>query len=965
MTGIFDTAFVAVKQLAADFRAHESRYLSGSYSEAEARKDFIDKFWTALGWDVDHIHQRNPYEQEVKVERSVTDRVSKRRADYAFFLRPNFRDPRFFVEAKKPSREIENADDYFQAIRYGWNTGTPLVVLTDFEQFHVLDGRYKPDIKTALQRAVPELKFHYSDYENKDKFAKLYWLFSREAVAGDALAKFTAGLPKRKGRQLQRGLLKGGEQKIDEAFLEELDGYRETLAKAFKNHNESLDGETLTELVQRTLDRLVFLKFLEDKLIETNVRIAGFGNGGSAWRDFIAASRRLDGIYNGIVFKQHKLLDDSAFQVDEADFSNICDELARDQSPYDFNLIPIHILGSIYERFLGKVITTTGKRAKIEEKPEVRKAGGVYYTPDYIVRYIVAQTVGKLIEGKTPKEIAALRFADIACGSGSFLLGVFDCLLAYHRTWYNAHPDQASGITGRKGKVAEVFKHDDGSLHLTLAKKSEILLNNIYGVDIDPQACEVAQLSLYLKLLEEETPGSARGYLEGFGGALLPSLNKNIICGNSLIGTDVLDGQLFDSAEERKLNPMNFETAFPEVMKRGGFDAIVGNPPWGSLFSDRESRYLTARFVNSKGEAESHLFFIERAVRLVKDGGVLGYITPNTWLAVIRSKEIREYLLSNVRFLEVTQLSKYIFRDAPDIVPALFFLSKVRRGESLCVVKTTKIIKIDAGNFDTAFDAKQIDQGIWLKTRGATINLALDDKVLSVVRRCQTNTSKLQSICEVVYGIKTSDNAKYLSKEKSSTHSVKALKTGELSRFHLQWKHFYLWWSKQLAGYRDSNVEVPKIVVQYIRKLSLARRIIAALDELGEYYPLNNYSYITSSVSNYSLKYVLGVLNSKLMNFYYANTFIDYNIKPTYLQSLPFRVLDFNSKEDKSTHEEFVRYVDQMLDAKRKLNVSTSNKDQNYWQGRCDDLDSKIDALVYEIYGLTEDEIRIVEGAPA
>ncbi|MEK6806195.1 MAG: TaqI-like C-terminal specificity domain-containing protein [Pseudomonadota bacterium] len=963
MTHFFDTAFATVKQLAADFRAGESHFLLPEYSEAAARKDFIDKFWTALGWDVDHIQQRNPYEQEVKVERSVTDRASKRRADYAFYLAPNYRDPRFFVEAKKPSRQIENDDDYFQAIRYGWNTGTPLVVLTDFEQFHVLDCRYRPDIKTAIHQAV--YKFRYEDYENREKFEQIYWLFSREAVAADSLTKRVADLPKRKGKQLQRGLLKTGAQGIDEAFLEELDGYRETLAKAYKKHNEDLDGETLTELVQRTVDRLVFLRFLEDKLIETKIRVADFGNGGSVWKDFIAASRKLDGIYNGIVFKQHKLLDDPSFAVDEEAFSDICDELAHDQSPYDFNYIPIHILGSIYERFLGKVITTSDKRAKVEEKPEVRKAGGVYYTPDYIVQYIVAQTIGKLIEGKTPAQIAELRFADIACGSGSFLLGVFDCLLRYHRDWYNANPDKASGVVGRKGRVPEVYKHEDGGLRLTLAKKSEILLNNIYGVDLDQQATEVAQLSLYLKLLEEETPGSARGYLEGFGGALLPTLNKNIVCGNSLIGTDILDGQLFDPVEERKLNPMNFETAFPEVMKRGGFDAIVGNPPWGSLFSDRETHYLTTRYVNSKGEAESHLFFIERALRFIKDVGALGYITPNTWLAVIRSKEIREHLLSNARFLEVVQLSKYIFKDAPDIVPALVFLSKTQKGKLPCVVKTTKLIKVGAANFDTAFDIKQIDQDIWLKTRGATINLALDESVLSVIRRCQTNTSKLQTVCEVVYGIKTSDNAKFLSKEKTSTHSVKALKTGELSRFHLQWKHFYLWWSNQLAGYRSSNVEVPKIVVQYIRKLSLPRRIIAALDERGEYYPLNNYSYITLSADNYSLKYVLGIMNSKLMNFYYANTFIDYNIKPTYLQSLPIRTLEFSKGEDRAVHEKLSRFVEQMLDAKQKFGGATNEKDQNYWQGRCEDLDRKIDALVYELYGLTEDEIRIVEAAPA
>ena len=182
-----------------------------------------------------------------------------------------------------------------------------------------------------------------------------------------------------------------------------------------------------------------------------------------------------------------------------------------------------------------------------------------------------------MIEGKTPAEIQEMRFADIACGSGSFLLGVYDTLLRYHTAYYNrTKKNRAEGIK------AGCIQRQDGTLQLSLLQKRQILLNNIYGVDIDPQAVEVAQLSLYLKLLEDETIASAHQQQLAMKQALLPSLSKNIVCGNSLIGWDILEGKLFDSGDERKLNPMNFEDAFPEVMKRGGFDAIVGNPPWGA-----------------------------------------------------------------------------------------------------------------------------------------------------------------------------------------------------------------------------------------------------------------------------------------------------------------------------------------------------------------------------------------------
>jgi len=202
-----DLAFENVSKLSARFKANESRYLSPAYQEAEVRKDFIDKFFIALGWDVYHDIQTNPYEQEVKVEPSVSA-GGQRRADYAFHLAPNFRDVRFFVEAKKPHGDITTPDNYFQTIRYGWNSQTPLAVLTDFAQLHVLDCRYKPDIDTAINRAVA--KYHYTEYTNRKKFGEIYWLFSREAVAGGSLEKRAKELPKPRGKAVQRGLFPGG-----------------------------------------------------------------------------------------------------------------------------------------------------------------------------------------------------------------------------------------------------------------------------------------------------------------------------------------------------------------------------------------------------------------------------------------------------------------------------------------------------------------------------------------------------------------------------------------------------------------------------------------------------------------------------------------------------------------------------------------------------------------------------------
>ena len=363
----FSAAHSTVKQLVEDFQTSERKFLEASYSESQARTDFIDKFWIALGWDVNHEREKNPYEQEVKVERSVKiaeqGNTRTKKADYAFFGAPNFRDVKFYVEAKKPARNLDNPDDYFQTIRYGWTSNTPLAVLTDFEQFRVIDCRYKPNITTAQNFALEDVKFNYRDYADEAKFRKIYYLFSRDSVIGGSLDEYAKNLPKR-GRGAKQGKLFATaiQKSVDASFLDDLDAYRAELARAFKNKNPDLDGEELTEAVTRTLDRLVFIRFLEDKLIEPETMIDKF----DSWADFVRTSARLNSFYNGVVFKPH-FIDSKDFNANEKVFTDICGELSPQDSPYNFNYIPVHILGSIYERFLGKVIVATDKRATVQE----------------------------------------------------------------------------------------------------------------------------------------------------------------------------------------------------------------------------------------------------------------------------------------------------------------------------------------------------------------------------------------------------------------------------------------------------------------------------------------------------------------------------------------------------------------------------------------------------------------------
>jgi len=762
---------------------------------------------------------------------------------------------------------------------------------------------------------------------------------------------------------------KKGTAEVDDAFLEEIESWRDLLARHLALRNPDLTQRELNFSVQRTIDRIIFLRICEDRGIEEYGRLMAQLNGGEVYARLCQLFQRADERYNSGLFHFRQEKDRAEppdeltlrLSVDDKPLKEIIKNLYYPDSPYEFSVLPADILGQVYEQFLGKVIRlTAGHRAVVEDKPEVKKAGGVYYTPTYIVNYIVKNTAGELLKGKTPKQVAKLRILDPACGSGSFLIGAYQTLLDWHRDWYVKNSPK-KWATGRSPVI---YQAPGGDWRLTTTERKRILLNNIYGVDIDPQAVEVTKLSLLLKVLEGENEQTLNRQLALFHKRALPDLGNNIKCGNSLIGPNFYDNQqmsFLDDEERYRVNVFDWRTEFPGIVRTGGFDVVVGNPPWGSFFTDSEKEYLSQCYVNKRGEAESHLFFIEKGFQLLNNSGILGFITPNTWLSVLNSKEIRKYLIERATFHEICELSKYIFSEAPDIVPILVFLGKANNGKSGCVVKRANIIKVHAGNFDQAFSVSRVRQEVWQRTPGAIINLRATPTVLKITQKCKAKALPLSQICDVLYGIKTGDNNKYLSNSRSNTYRNKALKSGELIRYHIEWKGIYLWWCSELAGYRALSIDVQKIVVQYIRKLSLPRRIIAALDTEGIYYPLNNYSYITAKDNGYSLKYVLGILNSTLLNFYFANTFIDYNIKPTYLQQLPIRTIDFSNAGDKVGHHKMVVLVEQMLTLQKQLSDAKAEHDKDVLRRQIETTDGQIDRLVYELYGLKEKEIRIVE----
>ena len=608
-----------IRELITTFERNLESYKSHGYNQANLRQAFINPFFEALGWDMANKAGNAEAYKDVVHEDAIKMGGVTKAPDYCFRI-GSVR--KFFLEAKKPSVSIkDHADPAYQLRRYAWSAKLPLSILTDFEEFAVYDCRTRPNLsdKPAAGRIY---YLTYKDY--LARWDEVSSVFSKEAVLKGSFDKYAVSERRR------------GTATVDVKFLVEIEKWREMLAKNFALRNLLL-AHDLNFAVQRTIDRLIFLRICEDRGVEHYGQLQALLNGKTIYARLRQLYHQADDRYNSGLFHfshekgRAETPDDLTprLKVDDKVLKDIISSLYYPQSPYEFSVFFLEILEQVYEQFLGKVIRlTAGSQATIEERPEVKKAGGVYYTPAYIVDYIVKQTVGKFCKGKTPKQISKLRIVDPACGSGSFLIGAYTYLLDYHRDWYaNNEPDK---------RRKELFQTISGDWRLTTQEKKRILLNNIYGVDIDSQTVEVTKLSLLLKVLEGETDQSLRRQLAFAQERALPDLGKNIKCGNSLIGPDYFTGQLLpDEDEMRRVNPFDWKAEFPGIMETGRFDAVIGNPPYVRIQTMKEwaplevEAYKTRFQSASKGNYDIYVVFVEKGLNLFNKTGGLGFILPH------------------------------------------------------------------------------------------------------------------------------------------------------------------------------------------------------------------------------------------------------------------------------------------------------------------------------------------------
>ena len=689
----FETSKKQIASLVEEFKENEHYFKSQEFDEENTKINFINKFFIALGWDVYNDEKAAPQNKEVRFEDSVRIKGKTKSPDYSF----NFwGEKKFFVEAKAPHENIEkNRNHAFQLKRYTWSAQLPLGILTDFEELAIYEPKEVP--KEHHNASIDRIKYYkYTDYV--DKWDEIYNIFSKEAVKQGKYDNYVENV---------HGDRKGTAT-VDSEFLKTIEEWRLELARNLANRNEDLGPEELNYAVQLIIDRIIFLRIAEDRGIEPYGQLLGLLDSNednkTIYEKFIELCKKADEKYNSGLFhfKEEKDISLEAdnltptLKLDDTKLTWIIKGLYYPDCPYEFSLISTEILGNIYEQFLGKVIRLTdGHRAKVEEKPEVKKAGGVYYTPQYIVEYIVENTIEELLKGKTPNQVSQLRIVDPACGSGSFLLGAYQKLIDWHVEYYSKL---------EKPPKDTIYEGKDGIKRLTIKEKKRILLKNIYGVDIDSQAVEVTKLSLLLKVLEDANKDALEAQQKLIQERALPYLGDNIKCGNSLVGNDIFDFDEFDPEEILEINPFDWKTAFPKIFEQGGFDAVIGNPPYvgekdhANIFNPIKSTELGKKYY--LGKMDLFYFFYHKSIDICKENGLISFITTNYFLSNKGAKKLRDDFKERISFLQIINFNELkVFEKAKGQHNLIAILKKSKKNS----IKSLNYI-----NHNTGFSNKKL-----------------------------------------------------------------------------------------------------------------------------------------------------------------------------------------------------------------------------------------------------------------
>jgi hypothetical protein len=941
-----------IKKLVESFGEKLPSIKSGTiYKEANIEDEYIKQLFKFLNWNIANEGIRNIGDREFIVQ--PKGKLGKE-PDYLLQLDSK---PCFYMEAKHPKYDLFKEIKYiWQAYSYAYSTQSSnesrkvnFSLLTDFTEFRFFDCTFKTTPELVNNYVVIDWK--YTDFI--EKFDELWNIFEKENVRKGSLEKLFINEKKIKQNRIPP----------DKAFLNDLDnedtGYRILLAKDIKKYNQNLSSEEITRIVQQILDRFIFIKVLSDREIEDDFLMellqeldkatlkSEEGTLNESCKDLF---ERLHRVYNGDVFNHIKELD--KVKLGNKTLYNIINSLLPENSRYNFKVLSVEILGTIYEQFLGKVVHATDKRVTIEDKPEVKEAGGVYYTPEYVVNYIVKTTVGeKLKECKSINDLLALKICDPACGSGSFLIGAYDYLINWTIEYFSKKKDFT-----KKELHEYVYKDKQDNIRLKSKLKREILKQCIYGVDIDKQAVEVTKMSLSLKSLEDTKRDELRIEIDLFNEKVLPDLKENIKCGNSLIGNDIYYNKnvsLFEEDSKKieeikeKINAFDWEIEFSSIKNNGGFfDCVIGNPPYITYALGHERKknetsplnYLIEKYSEScTYKINSFAIFYQKSLELLKNDSFCAMIVPGTLLINQSLANTRKHFLNNSKLINIVKLDFKVFAGAEMGDCSIVVLRKEIINKNYSI----KTLYLKEPNFKKGV-VDSIEKQMVLSSPDFRMYLNnINYKFLNNTKHLQP----LENIAKFYNGIKTGDNKKFLSNKKNTSKHLPVLRGRDFNRYSKpDYKIYVLFDKKELWSNTDESKLLikPKILIRQTEDT-----IVATLDTKGFLVMDTIHIIYESSID---IKVLLAIINSKTFNFLHGllvpekgKAFAEVKIANLKKIPVPQNISEIIQKQ-------LTEFIDILF------SVKTNEREK-------EKANSEIDKLVYELYDLSPEEIEIIKEA--
>ncbi|MDR2223136.1 MAG: N-6 DNA methylase [Flavobacteriaceae bacterium] len=1001
-------SLVQLERIISAFEKEYSIYKSDKYKEAQLRIDFLNPLLKSFGWDVDNENGKSQFLRDVIQEESIDVQddnvIRKKNPDYT--LRINgIR--KFFIEAKNVTINLkEDKKAAFQTRRYGWNANLGISIVTNFETLVVYDCRYKPDSNESSSVARYKV-FNYKDYVKC--FDELYELLSHESISNGFIDDYFSNVAKEVST-------------FDDDFLKQIESWRGALAREIIANNKNINNEEINLLIQRLLNRIIFLRICEDREIEKFETLKKIKSYEELKELFLYSDKK----YNSGLFSFIEDNFDFKIELNSDLLLNIFSELYYPQSPYDFSVVDSEILSHIYERYLGsKVFIDKNNQVSIIEEPEVIASNGVVPTPKIVVKTILNETLLPLFEEKSLEEIFDIKIADICCGSGTFLISAYDLIL-----------EKLINILKLETNINEkfIYKSSDEVYQLTLNAKNKILTSCLYGVDINPYAVEVTKFSLFLKILEDENYNTIENYLSKYNNSVLPNLDHNIKCGNSLVDEKYYEfnsGILQDDELLFKIKPFCWNKEFPFLIETKGFDAIIGNPPYVRIqniikYSSEEIQYYNSKMskynVSNSKTFDKYYLFIQRAIELLNDEGVLGYIIPSKFFTIKSGEDLRRYIIESISLYKIIYFGTFQVFPKRSTYTVILILDKKKAKEILFkkVNRSTQLLSNNELKYDS-YDLKDFTFSPWMFISKET--RAVFDKINT------SNVQKLGNISDISVGLQTSKDPIYIFTPISETdknfvfkyknekfeieksickpciyklsfdsfdsisHNAQIIFPYKIidgraevysereleDKFNLAWN--YLNRFKDVLSKRSVNGKDPKWY-QFGRSQSLTKfhrkdKLIWPVLSTKPNYVLDNKDiqftgggngpyYSLLQTSEYSLYYIMGLLQHPIIEAMIKASTSEfrgdyYSHGKQFMENLPIAIIDFEKKEDKELYHSIESIVKDIILNNQKIETLNIASKKKLLNDKNEILNSLLLEKVNEVYGITNEDISIIE----